>query len=588
MHDFKRRMGQGFPGAGLSRLAVFCLFALLFAGLPAPAAAADLTAADETLQAAEVKAAAENILRNYQEAAMLYEEQDLRTGTVAELPAALSGEAQPVFRLAKEDLTLEQLRENMIFLEKKARFYSGMRQLQEIYRTDLLLFYDLGEPELTENTGRISVKETAQFRYTGSDQLSVYETYYTVRLVKPGDRWLVADVTDGSRFDKLYKDQGAAFDEGAALAEFAASLEREDCTVSYPYTPSAGEGRILYDGASAAAYAYTYSLLTAGMPRSEFYNPLFVSYAGEGGDCMNFASQCMWAGFGGSQDNEAAAGRALPMDTEGDSQWFGRSTSQGKINLSWVSCQSFRKYLTGSTGGTGLGGSNAAGDAGMYATILDAASGSPLSGVTPEELVGAAAHVEGSGGSYSHAIVLTAATGNKRSEIWFCGHTKDITHVKLGDYYIWPIKVYIPRCLRTGEGAVNPLRSELLAPVAAGNAGWLSVRADTPQQKITITVTTPEGAVQRVASAKETDLCRTEYTFSLPGLYRVECAAKAPDGSGWTASSYYVRCYVPLLSKEEAEDGDALSEEESVLEEEAEEPAAGEAPEDFSAKKRRE
>ena len=223
-----------------------------------------------------------------------------------------------------------------------------------------------------------------------------------------------------------------------------------------------------------------------------------------------------------------------------------------------------------------------------YATILDAASGSPLSGVTPEELVGAAAHVEGSGGSYSHAIVLTAATGNKRSEIWFCGHTKDITHVKLGDYYIWPIKVYIPRCLRTGEGAVNPLRPELLAPVAAGNAGWLSVRADTPQQKITITVTTPEGAVQRVASANETDLCRTEYTFSLPGLYRVECAAKAPDGSGWTASSYYVRCYVPLLSEEEAEDGDALSEEESVLEEEAEEPAAGEAPEDFSAKKRRE
>lgn len=587
MHDFKRRMGRGFPGAGLSRLAVFCLFALLFAGLPAPAAA-DLTAADETLQAAEVKAAAENILRNYQEAAMLYEERDLRTGTVAELPAALPGEAQPVFRLAKEDLTLEQLRENMIFLEKKARFYSGMRQLQEIYRTDLLLFYDLGEPELTENTGRISVKETAQFRYTGSDRLSVYETYYTVRLVKPGDRWLVADVTDGSRFDKLYKDQGAAFDEGAALAEFAASLEREDCTVSYPYTPSAGEGQILYDGASAAAYAYTYSRLTAGTPRSEFYNPLFVSYAGEGGDCMNFASQCMWAGFGGSQDNEAVAGRALPMDTEGDSQWFGRSTSQGKINLSWVSCQSFRKYLTGSTGGTGLGGSNAAGDAGMYATILDAASGSPLSGVAPEELVGAAAHVEGSGGSYSHAIVLTAATGNKRSEIWFCGHTKDITYVKLGDYYIWPIKVYIPRCLRTGEGAVNSLRPELLAPVAAGNAGWLSVRADTPQQKITITVTTPEGAVQRVASANETDLCRTEYTFSLPGLYRVECAAKAPDGSGWTASSYYVRCYVPLLSEEEAEDGDALSEEESVLEEEAEEPAAGEAPEDFSAKKRRE
>lgn len=531
MYHFKRRTER--TSAFFLRLAIFILSVSLLAGL-LPAAGASEPASEE----AEILVAVEALLRNYQEEAMLYESRDLRSGTAAD--PALAGCAQ-TFHVKDEDVTLAQLGDNLIFLEKKAAFYAMMRQIQGIYRQELQLFYEFDDPEITENVCRVSVKETEQFRYTDSDRLSVNETYYTVRLVKPEDRWVIADVTDGSRFDTLYKEQGAAFDENAALAEFAAALERDGCAVSYTAPPS-GEGVLPYNGANAAAYAYTYSRLEAGTPRSEFYNSQFYRYDGQGGDCQNFASQCIWAGFGGSQTN-AAIGRGLPpMDASGSDQWFGRPASGGKINHSWISCRSFRKYLTGNEDGTGMAGSNASKEPGMYATILDVASGSALTGASPEELVGAAVHVEGSGGSYSHAIVLTEATGNRRSEIWFCGHTKDVTHIKLGDYYIWPMKVYIPRCLRTGGNGSGVIQVDRLQPVEAGSTGVLSVRCGEARERMVINVTPPGGTQARAAASYGMDSCQTEYLFAEPGLYEVECAVK---GAEWTVETYFVRCYAP-------------------------------------------
>lgn len=529
MHQFQCRTGRAYP----IRLAAFCLFLLFFTGTPANASAAP---ADDT---AAVQTAVETLLRAYQEETMLYEPRDLRFGTAAE-PGLTAPDR--TFLISKEEKSLEQLQENFIYLEKKAYFYAVMRQLQGIYRENLELSYDFSSLEVNEDVASVSLTETAGFRYTDSTRSSVYETNYSAWLVKVDGRWLVADVTDGSRFDKYYKAQGAAFDEEAALSEFAANLEREDCTVSCPYTPSETEGRILYNGANAAAYAYTYSRPAPDTPRSSFYNAQFVSYAGQGGDCMNFGSQCMWAGFGGDQTSSAIRKYAFPMDASGDDQWFGRAAGSSKINLSWISCQSFRLYLTGNKDGTGAGGSNAAADVGMYATILDAGPAGALDGVTAEELVGAVAHVEGSGGSYSHNIVLTAATGTKRSEIWFCGHTKDITHVKLGDYYIWDVKVFIPRYLRTGGASVEQVETDRLQPVEAGGAGLLTARTRDVQRQITITVTRPDGIAERAAASYNTESCEAEYVFTEPGLYQVVCGAKASEEASWVLTTYYVRC----------------------------------------------
>ena len=532
MQDITRRTGRVF-----ARLAVFCILTLALLGTGASASSAE---ADE----AAIRSATLSFLRNYQEATLLYEARDLRADTVADPYLVLpEGTENAVFQIAKKDMTLAQLRENITYLEKKAAFYAGMRQLQGIYRENLQLHYTMEKLEIEDNTCRASVTSMVEFRYTDSEQPSVYETGFTVRLVRLGRRWLVADLTDGSQFDKTYKNSGT-LDVDAALEAFARQLETENYTLTFTgQTPGSGNW-IKYNGADAAAYAYTYSRRAAGEERKDFYNAQFFSYAGEGGDCQNFVSQCMWAGFGGSQDSGSIVYHSLPMDNAGSNQWFGRPASGGKINYSWISCQSFRQYLTGSREASGSGGSNAAGDAGMYASVLDVGAGSPLSAVTAEELVGAAAHVDGSGGHYSHAIIFTAATGTSRSEIWYCGHTSDVTNVKLGDFYTGPVKVYIPRYLRTGETA-SPLRAARLQPVAAGETGNLTVWADGIQRQMSLTVTPPGGTAEQAVFAENADVCQTEYLFDIPGLYRVDCRARASESAAETITTYYVRCYAP-------------------------------------------
>lgn len=535
------RFFTGRTGRGRLRPAVFCILALVLLGTGA-------FASDRDAEEAAIRTAIESYLRSYQGKAMLYEERDLRAGTVLEGdPALPRGSEEAVFRFSGEDVTLSRLQSGMAYLEKKAEFYAGMRQMQDIYREDLRLTYALEELELEGDACRASVTETALFRYTDSALPSVYETGYDVRLVKLGERWLVAGADSGSLFDRAHREGG--LDVEAELAAFAEALAAEDCRLSFPDGRFDGS-RIAYSGADAAAYAYTYSRRDGDAPRDGFYNPRFSGYAGEGGDCQNFASQCVWAGFGGSEEASSIRGRALPMDTAGSSRWFGRPASGGSYSNSWLSCQSFRQYLTGSRDGSGRGGSSGGSDAGVYATVLDVGAGSPLSAAAPEELVGAIAHVEGEGGRYAHAVVLTAAAGTRRSEIWFCGHTRDVTHVKLGDCYIGPIKVYIPRYFRT-DGQEDFLRIERPEPVAAGGTVTLAARSGTVRRQMRISVTGPDGLTEQAAYGENTDNCQGAYQFRQPGLYRVECR------TGSAAAVCYVRCCAPEDAPAADGDGEA-------------------------------
>lgn len=537
MHVFIRRVKQAVLNSrsSLFRLTLCCAAALFFLCAHGYGNEAEYE---------NIKTAIESVLRAYQQEAMLYVETDQRFCTVSDPYFLLSEEAsRQTFELSGEELSLSQLQGNISFLEKKADYYAAMRQMQGIYRENLQLRYNCQELTLEDRTAHAFVTEAASFRYLDSDRPSVYQTYYSVDLVKLDGRWLVADVTDGSWFDSLYKSD-PAFDVSAALDTFAASLQTDSCVVHNPYTPPPGSA-IAYNGANAAAYAYTYSRREADIPRNEFYNAQFQSFAGKGGDCMNFASQCMWAGFGGSQETAGVTGHALPMDTEGSSIWYSWDTGKNTGTTSWVSCQNFRKYLTGSADGLGESGSNGAEDPGMYATIMDVAAGSDLSGVSTQELVGAVAHVSGEGGPYAHAIVLTAATGVSRSQIWFCAHTTDITHVKLGDYYTGSMKIYVPRYLRTGSAPAPSLQVTRLAPVPAGYSQALRCWAGSPQYRMSISVTVPGGTEPSATFAGSVNECFLDYIFSQEGLYRVECSAQAAENAPVERNTFYVRCYLP-------------------------------------------
>lgn len=500
-----------------------------------------VSAAEALTEEAQAKEAVETFLRSYETVAMLDQGADLTAGTVS--GAALAWEpAGQTFTISGRTVTLESLRENIRYLAQKAAYYAGMRRLQNISREDLGLTYVYQSLRLEGNTGRAVVSETAEFRYTDSVRRSVFETVWRVTLVKAGGRWAVADAADGSGFDGAHKGKGP-LDVPALLAEFAEGLAREDCTVSYPLPERVDPaGKIFYHGGDAAAYAYTYARPDAGRDRERFYSGLFKAYAGNGGDCMNFASQCMWAGFGGSETPEDIDGHTAPMDTEGPSAWYGRTAAEGTRDTeiySWISCGSFRSYLMDKEAGTNLSE-----EPGMYATVLDLGYGG-VSGVLPEELTGAAAHVSGSGGPYSHAVILTAATGLTRGEIWFCSHTADITHIKLGDCYTGPLKIYIPRYMRAG-GASGAVRPERMAPVSVGDVRTLGFSAEEgAYRSLTLSVTAPGGTEPERQVREDGTLCSAAFEFTQEGLYRVECTAEPFTPGPPGRAVFYIRCMAP-------------------------------------------
>lgn len=494
---------------------------------------------------AAVKMAVETFLENYTAEAMLYEDRSQATASVLD-PETIQfwGDGQQTFPISGKDITLNELQKNIAFVEKKAYFYSNARQMQGIDRENLQAAYRYPAFEVADGVCRLSVTEIVTFRYTDSDRVSVYETPYRVTLIKLGGQWVVADITDGSRFDGLYKKEDD-FDPSSALAELEANLHTEVCSITSPYDAGAAEGgKIYYSGANAAAYAYTYSRLAADTARGDFYNPQFKSYAGQGGDCMNFASQCLWAGFGGSQAEADITQSRLPMDTDGESRWYSSGAlSDTEDTLSWISCQAFREYLTGKRDGTGAAGSNAASDVGMYASIIDVGAGSPVAGFPVELLKGAVAHVEGNGGDYAHAIVFTDAHGTSRDKIWFCCHTKDLTHIKLGDYYFGPIKVYIPHYIRQKEAPSLTILTDGLPPVQSASTAEVGFRVMGGLADLTLTITAPDGTADAPLSVQSANACAVPYTFAAAGLYRVDCRAVLPGSGNVVQAAYYIRCY---------------------------------------------
>lgn len=497
------------------------------------------SAADAASEEEQAKAAVETFLGNYEAAAMLDQAADLTPCTVSD--SALAWEAaDQAFTISGESATLAELRENIVYLSRKAACWAGMRRMQDIRREDLRLTYTYKSLVLGENTGRASLTETAEFFYTDSERPSVFEMSWRVTLVKVAGRWVVADATDWSSFDGTYKGKGP-LDVPAVLAEFAEGLAREDCVVSYPLEESPDPaGNILYRGSDAAAYAYTYARPDADPDREGFYNPLFKAYAGNGGDCMNFTSQCLWAGFGGSETAEAVDGHAAPMDTAGLSTWYGRTAAEGTRDediYSWISCSSFRKYLM-----DGETRTNLLEEPGLYATVLDLGTGG-VSGVTPEELIGAAAHVNGSGGLYSHAVILTDAKGLSRGEIWFCSHTADITNIKLGDYYTGPLKIYIPRYMRTDASPEGTARPERLGPVSVGDVKTIGFGTEgDAYRRLTLSITAPGGTEPEREVTTDGTACSTEYEFTTEGLYRVDCVAEPFAVGERSSATYYIRC----------------------------------------------
>ena len=144
-----------------------------------------------------------------------------------------------------------------------------------------------------------------------------------------------------------------------------------------------------YDRASAVDYALTWAFRR---------NPDYYDFSEIGGDCTNFASQCVYAGAG-------------IMNYTPDVGWYYISVNDR--SPSWTGASFFYNFMTTNTG---------AGPFGEEA---------PLDRLLPGDII----QLSNERGEYYHTLVLTGITrGRFRSRYFVSAHSRDVYQRNLNSY----------------------------------------------------------------------------------------------------------------------------------------------------------
>jgi len=322
------------------------------------------------------------------------------------------------------------------FLDKIA-LWREYRSQNGIERENFSVCHDfLVKPEYEGIYIRVPVRETITYHVAnGPDESSVLVDNYIVSLIKRNQTYYVFDIiTENDWFDEKYRNDG--FDSNTLLASWLAdSIETTLESIPTRSTSSTTSTVHSYDVNSAIAYALAYATN---------YNANFRSYANSGGDCMNFASQCVYTGFGGVGTRPAIYYKLFPMDNSGNYLWYGGcSAGQGysasSASSSWKSCSNFRTYITNM---------NNTVEEGLLAYIWDVSSGNGNAnvGLIAATLLGSVLHVYNSSANtnYGHALFVVNVTSTTRNGIYVCAHTADRYNVAIGEIYTEAMKVIKP------------------------------------------------------------------------------------------------------------------------------------------------
>lgn len=245
------------------------------------------------------------------------------------------------------------------------------------------------------------------------DEESGEGTPYRVTLRKDNGNWCISDIAFESRFLDALRDPSLSVEEFVAECREAATAyipSETKIAVELPVAPRRLPSRKTLDTSRVVTYAKKYA---------ESRNPLFYNYGDRGGDCQNYASQCIWYGLGGVESATAVNNHNFPMvgPSISSRQWY--NDGSGNHSGSWTAVGDFANYVKG--GATSF--------VGLY--------GSVTSGIANAE-VGDIIQVRENGeDSYSHSYVVVKVTGiagyRTLENIWVCAHSKDVLNGLLSD-----------------------------------------------------------------------------------------------------------------------------------------------------------
>lgn len=534
-----------------------------------------------------IAATAEAWLKLYTENVFLYANHDLTQFTVAELPLAqresirFQAQAyQPRTRTA-ELLSTKSATDNIDYYLQKAEFFTEARQYQGIKREQFETRYSVEVVSVVGNSASVSASVQKTFYYTGEEMQSFLAEDFDVHLVKVNDSWLVFDITADDCFDAEHK--GTGFTAKESLLQFKQSY---DAAKSIPIsTFSIGESDINmelegavspnsatlytrrpYSRTNAINYAYTYTCLLDGKYAApENYNTNFNCYNRYYGydgnvDCMNFASQCIYAGFHGSNVEAVIDSGSFPQDSDGvdsSGKWLATSGS----TYSWATVTGFHSYATSQESTNAIR---------METIVSESYASNTTSFDANQNYLGGIALVSNMG----HAIVITRQTSASKSGLYYTAHTSDAKNVRMSDSYLGSTVTFIiPTYMvdvKTCSGSYHSYSSlisgsydtvcnlcgycrmyaynNLQNIVSAGSTITLTGGTNTTCFRMAMSVQRKgDSTVYWLGEVTDTNTYSKTFTFDQPGLYIITLHARDsnPDfysGSHYVSHTYTIRC----------------------------------------------
>jgi len=454
---------------------------------------------------------------------------------------------------SKQDI--DTLTRNIKLQENRIAYFAHLYQTQNISFTYFSPSYSVAEIIVNNNTAIVQVFESLDYQYSNYDSPSFELVEYNIGLILFEGKWLIAEICSDDIFYQIFHETGfnlekeiqyydTKMERASRNSEDSLGLSIEDNSNSIIRAISGNN--YTYNKQNAVNYALTYSTIdNDGKAIPTYRNTDFLW---NNASCMLFASQCVWAGFGGS-NSLTDINNKYGMDTSGSYLWW--STSSGNPSASWWNCGEFIKYIGGSNGNLDEIGVTATRYFLPYGSttlttgyINDRPNGTgSFTGntqtVSYSALIGAVILVKGSAGRMEHAIFVTDATSGSTSGIYFtaynnCYKNKLLSTNYNGSSVDYDYCVIIPTQFRSGSSN-NRLWADLQNAIVCGKTLTLKSYASATVGSLSTRIYPPGATSPSITyTVSNTSSWSSNYTFGTVGTWKIEILSTNPSISMFT------------------------------------------------------
>lgn len=374
-------------------LILFYLFSFIFNAFFTTGTASQV---DIAMEKSLVESIAIDYITKYVYNSYLYEYNDLTVGTANQIFAVTKAapiQNETLYNVNNKYLSAAALCDRMTSFKLSADYFRYIRNAQNIMRYNFSYSPNIIKSYVDNNSAYVHIYTYITFSYLPNGETSACGDNYILQFLKIDGMWYIVDVESEellacglTGLNESYTDKIIAFNNWMQNDTSANTITQTSRTSTYDRTYHAG---------NAIAYAYTYTTqsynnISIGN-NTTFLNSNFRDYSNMGGNCQNFVSQCLWAGFGGLDTAAAVNNRSFPMYD----QWYDTNISDDRT-ASWCAVGPFyEEVISANT---------------KFTTIYGSVNGN-FAHIPLGYLPGSVLHVNPNANGYQHAVIITKASG---------------------------------------------------------------------------------------------------------------------------------------------------------------------------------